>query len=206
MPCRRTFAAAFRAFARYQGRLHGTGYPSSRMSSIFPNSRARPTAADVLVVGCGNVLRGDDGAGPECVRLLVEAGLPPGVIAIDAGTSGADVVLSMRGADRVILVDACRSGRPPGSLLSLSAAELAEIPSTGPLDIHAFRWIDAARLTRALAGEQPGPTVSVRLVEGAEFAPGSGLSPPVAAAVSRLAAEIHAALAAAATRATGVGA
>lgn len=147
-----------------------------------------------VVVGCGNLLRGDDGAGPECVRLLAEGGLPPGVIAIDAGTSGADVVLCMRGANRVILIDACRSGRPPGSLIPLSAAELTEIPAAGPLDIHAFRWIDAVRLTRALAGEQPGPTISVWLVEAAEFAPGSGLSPPVAAAVARLAAEIRTAI------------
>ncbi len=173
------------------------------MRYIFPNSRTEPTSGDVLVVGCGNVLRGDDGAGPECVRLLVEAGLPPGVTAIDAGTSGADVVLSMRGADRVILVDACRSGRPPGSLLSLSAAELAEVASAGPLDIHAFRWLDAVRLTGALAGLQPGPKVSVWLVEGGEFAPGSGLSPPVAAAVARLAHELQAELRAASVAAPG---
>jgi hydrogenase maturation protease len=176
------------------------------MSSIVATPRAKPTSHDVVVVGCGNVLRGDDGAGPECVRLLVEGGLPVGVTAIDAGTSGADVVLGMRGANRVILVDACQSGRPPGSLVSLTAAELAGIATTGPLDIHAFRWIDAVRLSRALAGDQPGPTVSVWLVEGAHFAPGSGLSPTVAAAVSRLAAEIRAAFEPATTRTTVAGA
>jgi hydrogenase maturation protease len=148
----------------------------------------------VLVVGCGNLLRGDDGAGPECVRLLAAGGLPPGVTAIDAGTSGVDVVLRMRGASRVILVDACRSGRPPGSLTSLSAAELAALPLEGPLDIHAFRWIDAVRLSRALGGSQPPSVVSARLVEGLAFAPGAGLSPPVAAAVARLAAELRAEL------------
>ena len=173
------------------------------MSSNFPKSEVRPTSGDVVVVGCGNVLRGDDGAGPECVRLLVEAGLPPGVIARDAGTSGADVVLSLREANRVILVDACRSAGPPGTLMHLTAAELADLPVAGPLDTHAFRWIDALRLTRAMSGEQPLPTISVRLVEGGEFAPGSGLSPPVAAAVARLATELRAELAAASTAATG---
>jgi hydrogenase maturation protease len=164
------------------------------MSSIVATPGAKLTSHDVVVVGCGNLLRGDDGAGPECVRLLAEGGLPPGVVAIDAGTSGADVVLCMRGANRVILVDACRSGRPPGSLIPLSAAELTEIPPTGPLDSHAFRWIDAVRLTRALGGKEPGPTISVWLVEAADFTPGSGLTPPVAAAVAQLAAEIRAAI------------
>jgi hydrogenase maturation protease len=148
----------------------------------------------VLVVGCGNLLRGDDGAGPECVRLLAADGLPPGVTVIDAGTSGADVVLRMRGASRVILVDACCSGRPPGSLTSLSASELAALPLDGPLDIHAFRWIDAVRLSQALGGSPPPSAVSARLVEALEFAPGTGLSPPVAAAVARLAAELRAEL------------
>lgn len=147
-----------------------------------------------MVVGCGNLLRGDDGAGPECVRLLVAGGLPPGVTAIDAGTSGVDVVLGMRGASRVILVDACRSGRPPGSLTSLSASELATLPMDGPLDIHAFRWIDAVRLSQALSGARLPAAVSARLVEGGEFAPGAGLSPPVAAAVARLAGDLRAEL------------
>lgn len=160
---------------------------------------------DVVVVGCGNLLRGDDGAGPECVRRLAKGGLPAGVVAIDAGTSGADVVLNMRGANRVILVDACQSGRPPGTLLRLQAADLAEIPPAGPLDIHAFRWIDAVRLARVLAAEDPGPAISVWLVEGIDFAPGSGISPPVAAAVERLAAEIRAALEPAARQAANVG-
>ncbi len=175
----------------------------------MPWDSVRPSATepsrDVVVVGCGNLLRGDDGAGPECVRLLIARDLPAGVIAIDAGTSGADVVLCMRTANRVILVDACQSGRPPGSVVRLSAADLAEIPPTGPLDIHAFRWIDAVSLTRALAGEQPGPTISVWLVEAADFAPGRGLSPPVAAAVERLAAEIRAALEPAGRQATVAG-
>jgi len=162
------------------------------MSSIVATPGAKLTSPDVVVVGCGNLLRGDDGAGPECVRLLAATGLPAGVTAIDAGTSGADVVLCMRGANRAILIDACRSGRPPGSLISLSAAELAEIPPAGPLDSHAFRWLDAIRLTRALAGE-PGPTITVWLVEAADFTPGRGLSPPVAAAVALLAAQIRAA-------------
>jgi len=107
------------AFARYQGRLHGTGSPFPRMSSIIPTPGAERARHDVVVVGCGNLLRGDDAAGPECVRLLAESGLPAGAIAIDAGTSGADVVLCMRRANHVILVDACQSGRPPGFLLRL---------------------------------------------------------------------------------------
>ena len=145
----------------------------------------------VLVIGCGNPLRGDDGAGPECVRRLIARGLPAGVAAVDVGTGGVDVVLRMREAEQVILVDACRSGRLPGSLVSLSAADVAGLPPSGHLDLHIFRWSDAAALANALGGNGPGPLIAARLVEGAAFEPGSGLSPAVDAGVERLVDALH---------------
>lgn len=63
-----------------------------------------------LVIGCGNLLRGDDAAGPVLVRRLSERGLRPGVECVDGGTGGMDVAFQMRGCDHVILVDACRRG------------------------------------------------------------------------------------------------
>jgi len=145
----------------------------------------------VLVIGCGNPLRGDDGAGPECVRRLIARGLPAGVAAVDVGTGGVDVVLRMREAEQVILVDACRSGRLPGSLVSLSAADVAGLPPSGHLDLHIFRWSDAAALANALGGNGPHPLIAARLVEGAAFEPGSGLSPAVDAGVERLVDALH---------------
>ncbi len=61
-----------------------------------------------LVIGCGNLLRGDDAAGPVLVRRLWERGLRDGVECADGGTGGMDVAFQMRGCDHVILVDACR--------------------------------------------------------------------------------------------------
>lgn len=159
--------------------------PSAPLASTAP-----PVQHDLLVIGCGNPLRGDDGAGPECIRRLAARGLPPGVAALDAGTAGIDVVLRMREASRVILVDACRSGRAAGEIVSLSVADLAGLPSSGRLDIHSFRWSDAVALARTLVGDGPPPDVSAWLVEGASFEPGTGLSPAVDAAVARLVEEL----------------
>ena len=57
------------------------------------------------MVGCGNLLRGDDAAGPILVRLLADRDLPDGVRLVDGGTAGMDVAFAMRGARRVIVVD-----------------------------------------------------------------------------------------------------
>ena len=51
---------------------------------------------ETLIIGCGNLLRGDDGAGPVLVRHLWEAGLPKGVHCADGGTGGMDVAFQMR--------------------------------------------------------------------------------------------------------------
>lgn len=46
---------------------------------------------DTLIIGCGNLLRGDDGVGPILIRRLWEIGLPEGVRVADGGTAGMDV-------------------------------------------------------------------------------------------------------------------
>ena len=56
-----------------------------------------PPPTDTVIVGCGNLLRGDDAAGPILVRVLAERELPPGVRLIDGGTAGMDVAFAMRG-------------------------------------------------------------------------------------------------------------
>ena len=59
----------------------------------------------MVVIGCGNLLRGDDAVGPILVRHLWEQGSPDGVTLVDGGTAGMDVAFKMRGARSVVIVD-----------------------------------------------------------------------------------------------------
>lgn len=146
---------------------------------------------DVVVIGCGNPLRGDDAAGPELVRRLRERGVPDGVRCVDAGTAGLDAVLEMRGAAEVVVVDACRSGSPPGTLREIAGAALAHPPGGG-VDIHAVRWDHALALADSLLGDGRPRRVTACLVEAASFEPGAPLSPAVDRAVDALASRLHA--------------
>lgn len=139
----------------------------------------------VVVIGCGNPLRGDDGVGPEVVRRLATRGLPAGVRCVDAGTGGIDAVLAMRGVAEVILVDACRSESPPGTLHEVSGAAVASRPAAG-IDIHAVRWDHALALACDLFGAERPRKVTAWLVEAESFAPGAPLSPAVDRAVDVL--------------------
>lgn len=147
----------------------------------------------LLVIGCGNPLRGDDGAGPEVVRRLAARGAAH-VRCVDAGTSGADVVLAMCGHDEVVIVDACRSGAAAGTIHEIAVApDGGAVPQPGGpprLALHAFRWDQAVALGRSLLGAGFPRRVTAVLVEGARFEPGAALSPATAAAVDEVVARL----------------
>ena len=80
----------------------------------------------MLVLGLGNVLCGDDGAGVVAVhRLRREWELPRDVRVVDGGTLGLDLLALVAASDRVILVDAVRADAPAGTLVTLTGEEVA---------------------------------------------------------------------------------
>ncbi|MCS6880791.1 MAG: hydrogenase maturation protease [Oscillochloridaceae bacterium] len=142
---------------------------------------------ETVIIGCGNLLRGDDGVGPILIRRLWELGPPPGARLVDGGTAGMDVAFQMRGAARVIIVDASRTGAVPGSLYRVPGAALEQIPPLRGMNLHAFRWDHALAFARWLLKEEYPRDVTVYLIEGASFDPGAPLSPAVAESMEGLA-------------------
>jgi hydrogenase maturation protease len=139
-----------------------------------------------LVIGCGNLLRGDDAVGPVLVRRLLDRGLPDGVEVADGGTSGMDVAFRMRGARRVVLVDACTSGGEPGTLYRLDGRDVEQLPALETLNLHSFRWDHALAFARWLLKDEYPDEICVYLVEAGAFEFGAPLSPAVDAATDRL--------------------
>ena len=145
-----------------------------------------PPGCDALIVGCGNLLRGDDGVGPILIRHLWERGVPDRVRLVDGGTAGMDVAFQMRGAERVVIVDASATGAKPGTVYRVPGHELAELPPLQGLHSHAFRWDHSIAFARwALADECPDD-ITVFLIEAANVALGAELSPPVQAAMEQV--------------------
>jgi len=154
--------------------------------------------ARALVIGCGNLLRGDDAAGPTLVHRLGHRGLPNGVRCIDGGTGGMDVVERMRRVPEVILVDACLTGAEPGTIFELPGDELATLPPPARIDPHAFRWDHALAVAHRLLGAGHPGRVTAVLIEGATFALGASLSPAVDRAIDVVAEALRARFGAAA--------
>lgn len=151
---------------------------------------------DALIIGCGNVLRGDDAAGPVLVRRMwerdflgrVRAQRPELQIRIwDGGTSGMDVSFAMRGAKTVIIVDAARdSGQPAGTIFRVPGEEIAALPPVAGINTHEFRWDHSLAFSRWLLGPYCPQDVTVYLVAAHSLELGGVLSPQVDAALERL--------------------
>ena len=143
---------------------------------------------DTLIIGCGNLLRGDDAVGPVLIRHLWEVGLPPGVNCADGGTGGMDVAFQMRGVRHVILVDACVSGSEPGAIFRLPGSVVETLPPLAGINLHAFRWDHALSFAHWLLKEDYPKEITVYLIEASSLVIGEPLSEPVTVAMKKLAA------------------
>ena len=145
--------------------------------------------ADVhtLIIGCGNLLKGDDAAGPVLIRRLWEMGLPEGVHCADGGTGGMDVAFQMRGVPNVILVDASQTGSEPGTVFRVPGHQLEQLPPVAGINLHCFRWDQALEFGRWLLKDEYPKNITVYLIEAANLEFGAELSAPVKAAIESLA-------------------
>ncbi|MFZ0157423.1 MAG: hydrogenase maturation protease [Kineosporiaceae bacterium] len=156
--------------------------PPESLESPEPPS---PPVVPILVIGCGNLLRGDDAVGPTLVRELWDRGVPDDVELVDGGTAGMDVAFKMRGRRKVVIVDAASTGVQPGTVYRVPGEELEDLPPVTGLHQHAFRWDHALAVGRWLLKDAYPPEVVVYLVEAASTEPGAELSAPVRAGMER---------------------
>jgi hydrogenase maturation protease len=139
----------------------------------------------VMVIGVGNEFRHDDAAGLEVVRgLRARASAAPIALREQEGETLA-LLDQWDGADAVVLVDAIRSGAPPGTIHRVETTS-QPIPARlrSSTSTHAVGIGEAIELARAL-GRLPA-RVLVYGVEGLRFDAGRGLSEEVQAAIGPL--------------------
>lgn len=78
-----------------------------------------------LVLGVGNPLMGDDGIGLAALeRLRAGWSFDPSVDLVDGGTWGMSLMPEIETADRLLILDAVRGGKPPGTVVELDRDEL----------------------------------------------------------------------------------
>ena len=108
----------------------------------------------VLIIGIGNPLMSDEGIG---IRIIEELGkkhnLPPHVSLLDGGTAGYALIDYMKGYEKVIIIDAVRGGKRPGSIYRLTSKEIIQQPQL-KLSGHQIDFSEVIHLAEKL-GELP---------------------------------------------------
>ncbi|MDZ7343462.1 MAG: hydrogenase maturation protease [candidate division KSB1 bacterium] len=85
---------------------------------------------EILILGIGNVLMGDEGIGVHVVRHLQNLPLPEGVECLDGGTGSFNLLEPMQRARKVILIDATIDGAPVGTVRRLTPRFSKDYPRT----------------------------------------------------------------------------
>jgi hydrogenase maturation protease len=137
----------------------------------------------VIVIGVGNELRRDDGAGPAVISELRSRSLQHVTLAVSDGEPTRLIGL-WAGADLAIVVDAA-----PGTPGRISETDAIDGIRSGTSS-HSLGLGVAARLGEVL-GKMPA-MMRVYIIEGTDFGFGPGLCPRIAQAVTEVADRIAA--------------
>lgn len=141
------------------------------------------------IIGCGNLVRKDDGAGPILIRKLWDKGVPDEIRLADGGTAGMDVIFQIGDARKLIIIDACSTGVEPGTIFKIPGEEVETLPLEN-INLHNFRWDHAIAMGKWLLRDSFPEEVIVYLIEAEDLSYGFGLTPKVEDGIDRLAQQI----------------
>lgn len=119
----------------------------------------------IAVMGVGNSLLQDDGAGIHALELFASDNAFPDVRCLDAGTVGLALMSRLAELDGLVALDAMRLGKAPGTVTVLQGAEMDDHLRNHHGSVHELGLsdvMDALRLSddlppkRALVGIEPG--------------------------------------------------
>ena len=151
-------------------------------------SGAGNSASRVLVLGVGNLLMQDEGVGIHAVRRLRSRyHLPENIELIDGGTSGFDLLPLLEDADQLIIIDALRCDRAPGTVVLLKNEEVPAFFRT-KLSPHQVGLADVLAML-SFKGTAPASVTLVGVVPSA-MSLGMELSPVVSRSMDQLLATV----------------
>ena len=147
---------------------------------------------NILVLGIGQSLRGDDSIGLEAVRRW-QADFPEtaGRVRVElCELPGLGLLNLLEGMQAAIIVDALHTATVPGTLYRLDPEDLAAF-TTGTGSAHGWGVAVTLSMGRSLYPALAKCRVTLIGIAGGQFDMGAGLSPAVQAALGKAAAMIE---------------
>jgi hydrogenase maturation protease len=108
----------------------------------------------VLILGVGNLLLKDEGVGVHIAQRLQKMVLPQHVEVLDGGTAGLDLLDSIVGREKIIIIDTVKAGKAPGTIYQFSSEDIEERPKSW-LSLHDIDITDLLKLADMLEIKKP---------------------------------------------------
>jgi hydrogenase maturation protease len=143
-----------------------------------------------LIIGLGNPLLRDDAVGLHVARQVRTAlGDASDIEVVEEACGGLRLMERMVGFDRAILIDAIRSGRPPGTVMTLDPRDMHTQHSASSHDVNLPTALALGRRTGArLPADDRLIVIAVEAEDVETF--GEQMTEAVAAAVAPAAARV----------------
>ena len=143
-------------------------------------------ATSIAVVGIGNSLLTDDGAGIHTLERFAEENVEDGISCLDGGTVGLALLDRLANLDGLVALDAMILGKEPGAVTVLEGEDMDTHLRNQRGSVHEVGLSDLMDALR-LRGELPERRALIG-IEPADMDWGTEPTRPVAAAVPRAAA------------------
>lgn len=108
-----------------------------------------PTEKSLVVIGVGNLVRGDDAIGRLTLRALATKKIPE-VFPIEIEGEATQVLEALTGAGAAIVIDACRSGATAGTIHRFDVSDQPLPATLGSFSSHGFGLAAGLELARNL--------------------------------------------------------
>jgi len=101
-----------------------------------------------LVLGVGNILLADEGAGVHAMHYLQEHYDLPDTTYLDAGTLSFTLAADIADADNLIVFDAAQIGAEPGEIQVFEDEEVDNFLKSGRCSVHEVGFADLMDIAR----------------------------------------------------------
>lgn len=137
---------------------------------------------NVLVLGLGNILLSDEGAGVKAIEELQDRYDCSGAVEfVDGGTIGLELLPYFEGRSHILIVDAVKTGREPGTIVRIEDPPAYFSSKTSPHQIGLADVMGVAVITDIMP-----KNITLFGIEPKHLSTGLKLSPEVAGNLSQL--------------------
>ena len=106
----------------------------------------------LLVLGIGNILLKDEGAGIYCMQELKKKAWPENVTFVDGGIFTQDFFCMFEKFSYLLVLDAVKGGKKPGTLYRLKAGDLVETRKNN-ISLHGIGLLDSLKMAELLGNK-----------------------------------------------------